>query len=168
MQRNHIGTGQELFQVCIPAVFRFQILISMSSVSKNLHSECLCQSGDFLPDSSKSDDSHGFPAKLHQRIIPETEILRLLPSSLMDRSVVVSHLIADFQQKRHGILCHRCRSVGGNVGNRNAFLSGGLHIHHIVACSQHSNIGKRRGFCYDTCGKRRFIGIHNLCVSDTP
>ena len=50
-------------------------------------------------DPPKADDPQGLATELDQRVIPEAPVGDIPPSALVDRPVVMGHMMADFQKQ---------------------------------------------------------------------
>ncbi|MPM97117.1 hypothetical protein SDC9_144290 [bioreactor metagenome] len=109
-------------------------------ICDDLHAQRLCNSTCGLADSSKSDNTHYFLVQLHERIVPEAEIGVRLPAARMNRLVMMSDMMADFQQQRDCKLSHRRRAIGRDIRHRHPGCFRCGNIYHIIAGREYADV----------------------------
>lgn len=76
------------------------------------HAESTRDAAYCLPDASHADDAHRLACQLHERRVPEREVLGARPVAFHDQIGMLSYMQAQLQQQRERHLRHVGRGVG--------------------------------------------------------
>ena len=159
VQADYVALCNHLIQRKLP-------FAAVSAACQHLHAKGVSNVCHGLSDAPIADHAQRFAGKLCKRIIPETEVTPVRPAALLHGGVVCAHMVAQFQQQRKSVLRHRHGAVGGYVGDHNAALTGGLHIHHIIARRQHAYVANLRAGGKGLRSDRRFVGDNNFRIAN--
>ena len=114
-------------------------LLRFTAVHVHLHSESFRKLCHTMSDSTISDYSQTHSVQAYERSVDKREILRSHPCSVVYGCGIVTHVIGDLKDQRHGMLSHRFSSIGRNVAHRNSMCLGRCHVGVIESCRQFPN-----------------------------
>ena len=112
---------------CTPAD-RFEIQVPVALVVEDPHAEGLAAEGHPASDPPQTDDPVRLAAELD---VGPDQVEPLLPPAPLDRPVAPDDVLGEREQQRHGKLGHGIGRHLGDVGDEDAALRGGLHIHDV-------------------------------------
>ena len=133
MQGHHIRNGQQLVEAHLTHAIAFQLGFCRSILEHHGHAESTRDATYCLPDASHADDAHRLACQLHERRVPEREVLGARPVAFHDQIGMLSYMQAQLQQQRERHLRHVGRGVGGHVRYDHARIARCVEIHHVVA-----------------------------------
>ena len=116
----------------------------LARVGKDIHAEVAGYAGHALSDVAQSHDADGLACQLAEVGVPIAEVGIVAPASLAALARIVAYAVGDVQDvgKRH--LGNALRAVGRNIRHHHPVARGSLHVHHVVARGQHSDIFQPR------------------------
>ena len=75
---------------------------------------------------------------------------------------VPTGVVAKLEQQSEGKLGHRCRAIGGDVGDNDALLFGGRDVDNVVTSGQYADVTGLRKLLQGSGRKWRFVGEQDL------